>query len=504
MSRLGPARAGCQSPCYVVTLARRIVVGLTSPAHLEQIYDIVEADRRVRPLDPAAPTTAGSSTSRVRIVEPDATLVLLVFLRCSSLPLPAFAFKARVVDQQGRPVAERDRVDPRPHRRGRHRRRRTIRVAARSAAAVRDPGDRCRRHLFEAGDRSSELDAEPELVVTVAPLVSESVTVSGSAPSIEATPARRHDERQRPRRRGAAADEPDAGARERRRRQPGVRRTGGGAGDSRAGARPHADPDRRRARQLRAPRRAERHLSRSRRHRRRRRRARARDRSPTVRMRSAASSRCGRAASRRVRRWRRSFSGTIGAGIPEQRGARRSLEGRRRRRRAVRRAHARRRRLGQPRRARCSTRASATTASSAASNMRPARGTFSASAGRATSAATSSGRATTRRRCASTIRPKTRIASPPATTPRDVGGFSAGRASPAFSARYAQVTDQDRFATATTGRSIERADVAAKDFHVRGFGERLFGTVAARGRRRRQRPLRPARRRRSDQPTTWR
>lgn len=44
-----------------------------------------------------------------------------------------------------------------------------------------------------------------------------------------------------------------------------------------------------------------------------------------------------------------------------------------------------------------------------------------------------------------------------------------------FVGSYAQVTDQDRFATATTGRSIERADVSAKDFHVRGFGERLFG-----------------------------
>jgi outer membrane receptor protein involved in Fe transport len=44
-----------------------------------------------------------------------------------------------------------------------------------------------------------------------------------------------------------------------------------------------------------------------------------------------------------------------------------------------------------------------------------------------------------------------------------------------FLGSHAQVTDQDRFATATTGRSIERADVAAKDFHIRGFGERLVG-----------------------------
>ena len=32
-------------------------------------------------------------------------LRLFVFLAVLSLPLPAFAFKARVVDQQGRPVA---------------------------------------------------------------------------------------------------------------------------------------------------------------------------------------------------------------------------------------------------------------------------------------------------------------------------------------------------------------------------------------------------------------
>lgn len=44
-----------------------------------------------------------------------------------------------------------------------------------------------------------------------------------------------------------------------------------------------------------------------------------------------------------------------------------------------------------------------------------------------------------------------------------------------FVGSHAQVTDQDRFATATTGRTIERADVTANDFQVRGFGERLFG-----------------------------
>jgi hemoglobin/transferrin/lactoferrin receptor protein len=44
-----------------------------------------------------------------------------------------------------------------------------------------------------------------------------------------------------------------------------------------------------------------------------------------------------------------------------------------------------------------------------------------------------------------------------------------------FVGSYEQRTDQDRFATATTGRSIERADVAANDFHVKGSAERHVG-----------------------------
>jgi outer membrane receptor protein involved in Fe transport len=57
---------------------------------------------------------------------------------------------------------------------------------------------------------------------------------------------------------------------------------------------------------------------------------------------------------------------------------------------------------------------------------------------------------------------------------RDLAGFSRVMVT-GFAGSYAQVTDQDRFATATTARNIERADVSAKDFHVRGFGERLVG-----------------------------
>ena len=44
-----------------------------------------------------------------------------------------------------------------------------------------------------------------------------------------------------------------------------------------------------------------------------------------------------------------------------------------------------------------------------------------------------------------------------------------------FMGTFDQRTDQDRFATPTTGRTIERADISANDFHVRGAGSRLFG-----------------------------
>ena len=40
---------------------------------------------------------------------------------------------------------------------------------------------------------------------------------------------------------------------------------------------------------------------------------------------------------------------------------------------------------------------------------------------------------------------------------------------------YAQITDQDRFASATTGRNLERADVSANDFQLRGTAERFAG-----------------------------
>lgn len=46
-----------------------------------------------------------------------------------------------------------------------------------------------------------------------------------------------------------------------------------------------------------------------------------------------------------------------------------------------------------------------------------------------------------------------------------------------FLGGYEQRIDQDRFATATTGRTIERADLSAKDFHVKAHAERTAGRL---------------------------
>jgi hemoglobin/transferrin/lactoferrin receptor protein len=54
------------------------------------------------------------------------------------------------------------------------------------------------------------------------------------------------------------------------------------------------------------------------------------------------------------------------------------------------------------------------------------------------------------------------------------GGFDEIRVT-GFLGTFEQRTDQDRFATATAGRSLERADVAANDFHVKSTAARGFG-----------------------------
>lgn len=59
-------------------------------------------------------------------------------------------------------------------------------------------------------------------------------------------------------------------------------------------------------------------------------------------------------------------------------------------------------------------------------------------------------------------------------TLRDLGGFTRVGVD-SFLGSYAQITDQDRFPTATSVRSIERADVSARDFQVRASAERFAG-----------------------------
>ncbi|MGH9370106.1 MAG: TonB-dependent receptor, partial [Vicinamibacterales bacterium] len=46
-----------------------------------------------------------------------------------------------------------------------------------------------------------------------------------------------------------------------------------------------------------------------------------------------------------------------------------------------------------------------------------------------------------------------------------------------FVGAFEQRTDQDRFATATSGRSIERADISANDFHLKGNATRIVGSA---------------------------
>ena len=46
-----------------------------------------------------------------------------------------------------------------------------------------------------------------------------------------------------------------------------------------------------------------------------------------------------------------------------------------------------------------------------------------------------------------------------------------------FLGRYVLVTDQDRFATAGQPRSLERADVSASDFHLRGYAQKPLGSA---------------------------
>ncbi len=57
---------------------------------------------------------------------------------------------------------------------------------------------------------------------------------------------------------------------------------------------------------------------------------------------------------------------------------------------------------------------------------------------------------------------------------KDLGGFEQLELT-TFIGTVDQRTDQDLFPTATTGRTIERADVSANDFHVKATGKRALG-----------------------------
>ena len=59
---------------------------------------------------------------------------------------------------------------------------------------------------------------------------------------------------------------------------------------------------------------------------------------------------------------------------------------------------------------------------------------------------------------------------------RQVGGFERVTIN-TFVGSYRQVTDQDRYATATRGRTLEEADYDADDFQVRASAERLFSSA---------------------------
>lgn len=60
----------------------------------------------------------------------------------------------------------------------------------------------------------------------------------------------------------------------------------------------------------------------------------------------------------------------------------------------------------------------------------------------------------------------------------DVGDFEQVSVT-GFFGTWDQRTDQSRFATATAGRSLERADISARDFHLKAVAERRFGSVRA-------------------------
>src|SRR5688572_23337943 len=113
--------------------------------------------------------------------------VIPFVLICLLLATPAAAFKGRIVDQQGRPVAKA-----------------TVSILGRTGEAITDSDGRFEWQpdpptpfeifVIDANGSYAKpvlietLDPTQELLVRITSLVSESVTVTGSAPSIESTP----------------------------------------------------------------------------------------------------------------------------------------------------------------------------------------------------------------------------------------------------------------------------------------------------------------------------
>ena len=184
-------------------------------------------------------------------------------------------------------------------------------------------------------------------------------------------------------------------------------------------------------------------------------------------------SRCARGASRRARRSAAQFRGTLGAGVPERRGALEMSKGFAAAACSLAGAHARRRRLGQPggRGLQLGLRGPRLPGPRRA----PAGPACSRPAGRATSGATSSGRATTRGPSGSTTRRRTRIASPRLRSRATSAGFQrvgvTGFVGTLRAASPIRIASRRRRPAAASSAPTSRA----KDFHVRGFGERLLG-----------------------------
>ena len=395
---------------------------------------------------------------------------VFIALLTLSLPLPAFAFKGRIVDQSGKPVAKA-----------------TVSVLGRTGEAITDQDGRFEWRpdppppfeilvIDASGSYSkpvliSELTPDREVLITVAALVSESVTVSGSAPSIESTPGAAttslsgRDVAVRQPANLMQAIENVAGVNQVSEGQaavPAIRGLARGrtlilidgarvSSERRAGpSATYLDPSLIEGVDV------------------------ARGPGSVA----YGSDAFGGVISVRTRRvtpgspWGAQFSGTVGTGVPERRGAFEISKG------------------------------LAAGGVLLAVHSRKAddwdspegevfnsgfsdhgflfRAEHQAGAGMLTAGWQSDfGRDIERPRNNSRT---VRFFYPTEDSHRFTAGYEAGQVIglnrigvTGFAGSHAQVTDQDRFATATTGRTIERADVSAKDFGVRAFGEKLVG-----------------------------